>query len=165
MPKVGKEMTLKELKEITESFVKSGIADEGLVVDYFSFEVPKILEEFFEIRKYPINLHLNLPLGVANKIAFFSVYYSKEESYLSKESGIVDKECSLNYVRNPSKRVFEICIYFRRIDNLTNLLAPLEKYTYQGFFDFFYYIPLKGGTFSIYVEDFLIDFAYYGKIL
>jgi len=157
-------MTLKELKEITENFVKSGIADEGLVVDYFSFEVPKILEEFFEINKYPINFHLNLPLDVQDKVAFFSVYYNEKEKYLSKTSGVIDETSALSYIRGPSKKVLEICIYFRRIDNFQNLLAPLEKCTYQDLFDLFYYTPLKEGTLSVYVEDFLIDFAYYGKV-
>jgi hypothetical protein len=79
MSKVGKEMTLKELKEITENFVNGGIADEELVVDYFSFEVPKILEEFFEINKYPLNFHLNLPLDVRDKVAFFSLLQRKRK--------------------------------------------------------------------------------------
>ena len=67
-------MTLKELKKITENFVQSGIADEGLVVNYFSFEVPKILEKFFEIKKYLINFHLNLPFDVQDKVAFFQFF-------------------------------------------------------------------------------------------
>jgi hypothetical protein len=158
-------MTLKELKEITENFVQSGIADEGLVVDYFSFEVPKILEKFFEIKKYPINLHLNLPLNVRDKVAFFSVYYNEEEKYLSKESGVIDETSALSYIRDPSKKVLEICIYFRRIDNFQNLLAPLEKGTYRDLFDLFYYVPLKEGILSVYVEDFIIDFDYYGRVL
>jgi len=158
-------MTLKELKEITENFVQSGIVDEGLVIDYFSFEVPKILEKFFEIKKYPINFHLNLPLDVKDKVAFFSVYYNEEEKYLSKKSGVIDKTSAISYVKDPSKKVLEICVYFEKIDNFQNLLAPLEKCTYQELFDLFYYVPLKEGTLSVYVEDFIIDFVYYGKVL
>jgi hypothetical protein len=67
MSKVGKEMTLKELKEITENFVNGGIADEGQAVftisyrNYFSSEEggsePNKYEDDFgnyDPTKYPV---------------------------------------------------------------------------------------------------------------
>jgi len=157
-------MTLKELKEITKKFVEDGIADDGLVVYNFSFEVPKVLEELFERASYSISFNLNLPLDSKSKLAFFSVYYNKDSKYLSKKSEVIDTKTNADY-NYINKRVLKISLSFQRINNFLTLLEPLEKYHYQGFFDLFYYTPLKGGTFSVHVGDFLIDFSYYGKIL
>ncbi len=160
---VKKEMNLERLKEATEEFVREGLIYDGLIIENFSFEVPKVIEEFFEKDIYAISFYVNLPLGVEDKLAFFLISYSKEPKSLIKKSEIVDIKKLPCYAIN--KKVLEIIVSLRPTDNIPDLIKPLEKCNYQDFFKLVYYVNLNGGTFSMYIEDFLIDFDYYGKVL
>ncbi len=151
---VKKEMNLEKLREATEELVREGLIYDGLIVKNFYFEVPKV---------YAISFHVNLPLNYQDKLAFFLVSYSKEPKSLIKKSKIVDIKKLPCYAIN--KKVLEIIVSLRPTDDIPDLIKPLEKYNYQDFFKLAYYVNLNGGTFSMYIEDFLIDFAYYGKVL
>ncbi len=160
---VKKEMNLEKLREATEELVREGLIYDGLIVKNFYFEVPKVVEELFEKDIYAISFHVNLPLNYQDKLAFFLVSYSKEPKSLMKKSEIVDIKKLPCYAIN--KKVLEIIVSLKPTDNLPDLIEPIEKYNYQEFFKLAYYTNLNGGTFSMYIEDFLIDFAYYGKVL
>jgi hypothetical protein len=169
MSTAGKEMTIKEIKEITEEFVENGIVEDGLVVYHFSFEIPKILRDLFEKNPYSISFNLNLPLDIGYKLAIFSVFYNKHKKYISKKSEVVDTAMNPHdnscYIKHNNKKVLKISVYFNQTNSLLKFPELLEKYNYGGFFNFCYNVSLKNGLFLLYVEDFLIDFTYYGKVL
>jgi hypothetical protein len=162
---VRKEMNLKDIKEVTEELVRSGIVHSGLLVYKFSFEVPKILEDFVDSMKnniYRIAFRVNLPLNIDHDLAYFGSSYFLELKELVQISEIVDTRYDdhLDYI---DKKVVEISVLFLQISRFSDLLVPIEKTTYQGFYNLFY--SKGGGIFSVHIEDFLIDYDYYGKVL
>jgi hypothetical protein len=164
---VRKEMNLKEIKEAIEEHVKSGIIDDGLLIEDFSFEAPKILETFFEsVEKnlYSITFYLYLPLNIEHKLAFFMFIYNSDLKELVKKSEVIDTRFA-NYVKYTNKKIIEIEISFTSLSNLSGLLVPLERNIYHGFFDLLYDESMGVGIFSVHVEDFLIDYTFYGKVL
>ena len=158
-------MNLKDVKKATEELVRSGIVHNGLLVDEFSFEIPKILESFVDSLKnniYRILFRVNLPLNIEHELAYFVSSYFVELKKLVQISEIVDtRDDPGEYI---NKKVVEITVLFSQISRFSDLLIPIEKNVHQGFYDLLYSIK-GGGIFSVHIEDFLIDYDYYGKVL
>jgi hypothetical protein len=166
----GREMSLKELKEEVEKFVNDGVADDGLVVWNFTFEIPKIFEKLVESMEeniYGIGFYFMFPLDAKYKLASFSLDYFADIKELIAGARVEDIR-QINHVKYSLKKFMLINVSLTRVSNFPKIFELLDKYPYRGFFDLSFNISEKGmggGRFYIYAEDFIVDFAYYGKVL
>jgi len=157
---------LSEIKKRLEDFVLEGILEEGLIVNSFGLSIPKEIEKFFNIVVDDISIFETfLEVWISDRrqaifIISYKNYFSSEDrsSKLNKhEDGLRDYD--------PTKYPVIYTgfgIHFETYNLSIASLGAIEKHKHL-----FNDLNKNEIYFSLYylIEDFDIDFDYYGEVL
>ncbi len=156
---------ISELKKIFEDLALEKPLEIGLIVNKFSFNISKEVEEFLEsLRKYTYRFFISLNVPISEKeAAYFLVIYdfAKEnfevESY-TKLLTTTDFEYKMVFPLVPAVAIS----YFFHSEPPN--LEEIEKYPEIAKYDFDDYGKASKLD-LIFVKNIELDFEYYGKLL
>jgi len=157
---------LSEIKRKLKDFALEGILEEGFIVNSFSFSIPEEIEKFFNIVVDDISIFETfLEVWISDKRqAIFVISYRNHFSSEKRRSELNKYENDFGDHDPPKYPVIYVGFNIHlESDNLSHTsLRMIEKYKHL-FNDFF----KDELYFSFYylIEDFEIDFDYYGEVL
>jgi hypothetical protein len=157
---------LSEIKKKFEDFAVEGIPEEGFIVNSFSFSIPEEIEKFFNIVVNDISIfEAFLEVWISDRRqAIFIISYRNYFSSEEKNSGLNKYE---DYFGDYNLTKYPVIytgfsIHFETYNVSPASLKAIEKHKHL-FNDF----NKNELYFSLYylIEDFDIDFDYYGGVL
>jgi len=158
-------LKISELKKEFEELVMNGILNQGFIVNYFYFSIPKKVENFFHIvadEIYIIHMALNVYLSKKEKAEFFIEYIKNRpiEKYLELVKYLEEIE-EVKYKKFPrSFLYFNLHFLISQLSDTSKRIIRANRNLFTEYREDSLYI-------SLYLETkrFKFDFDYYGNIL